>query len=276
MYGTFSSAGWETCRRGSVVMTRAATGAAERRGGCVLDDPPKNSVEYGCAYQARRISSDDGGRNFGLFRKKRHISYGYIQGLTPHAWGCTGPGLDPGPRRRAYPTRVGMHRGPRGGAKSPAGLTPHAWGCTVGSVRSLPPPRAYPTRVGMHPVSPRGRTGAARLPHTRGDAPRYAYTTPRSAGLTPHAWGCTLDAARRVLVERAYPTRVGMHPERRGFRRRSGGLPHTRGDAPRTRAPPISLHSLTPHAWGCTHAGCPAAQQVGAYPTRVGMHSPRR
>ena len=261
-------------------MTPAATGAAERRGGCVLGDPPKNSVEY------------DGGRNSGLFRKKHHISYGYIQGLTPHAWRCTEKTAPALRAVEAYPTRVGMHRsacsgGPqawclphtRGDAPALGGavtqcfmLTPHAWGCTGRRRGERGAGRAYPTRVGMHPRI-RAIFGAnCCLPHTRGDAPTVAGANARWKLLTPHAWGCTPRGLSSSATPSAYPTRVGMHPSRPRCPRRHRGLPHTRGDAPPANSPRSAPPPLTPHAWGCTRRADQVDADLPAYPTRVGMH----
>ena len=110
------------------------------------------------------------------------------------------------------------------------------------------------------------------LPHTRGDAPGEYPDLTRSVALTPHAWGCTADQGRDGDRGGAYPTRVGMHRRAATRARRTGRLPHTRGDAPNTPIVSSLVSRLTPHAWGCTRAQ-PLLHPGGpAYPTRVGMH----
>ena len=154
----------------------------------------------------------------------------------------------------------------------PTAFTPHAWGCTQGVQVFVAVDEVYPTRVGMHRPAARRRSPPTRLPHTRGDAPDAAAELGIDLELTPHAWGCTGLGEIPRGVRPAYPTRVGMHRNRRPPSEAGSGLPHTRGDAPRSGGGSSRSGSLTPHAWGCTGHALGGIDGGEAYPTRVGMH----
>ena len=136
---------------------------------------------------------------------------------SPHAWGCTGgrPGMTRpcggSPHTRGGVPFHSVSRRPSVRAKSP-----HAWGCTVrarheptqalgsphtrgGVPRRARPrttwPSEVPTRVGVY-RGPNSRvTRSTRSPHTRGGVPIDKAFTRASKSKSPHAWGCTLDAA---------------------------------------------------------------------------------
>ena len=130
----------------------------------------------------------------------------------------------------------------------------------------------------MHRARSTSSSGAASLPHTRGDAPIACRSPAGGCAFTPHAWGCTAPTEAALAAREVYPTRVGMHRRRRGRLVAVSRLPHTRGDAPRLGKPGRIPLAFTPHAWGCTDVDPEFPAPDDVYPTRVGMHrrsSPR-
>ena len=71
-----------------------------------------------------------------------------------------------------------------------------------------------------------------RFPHTRGDGPGTHVGLGHANQFSPHAWGWSGGECFFILIQRVFPTRVGMVRENAGVNFSVFCFPHTRGDGP--------------------------------------------
>jgi len=196
--------------------------------------------------------------------------------FSPHAWGCTVVHQEFRLFEAVFPTRVGMYRlisrhqascpkfSPHawGCTDKPSqtpcrrqAFSPHAWGCTVARMLMFSCLLVFPTRVGMYRWALRYPRRSSSVFPTRVGMYRVGNLEILTAAeFSPHAWGCTASEWRNL--------------------QRHWGFPHTRGDVPWSQAILDETDVFSPHAWGCT-GGYPVKwQEVGVFPTRVGMYRP--
>ncbi len=210
---------------------------------------------------------------------------------SPRTWGWTDEEAPGSPIREAFPTHVGMDRwalamqaqvigvphargdGPRERAVngSPMGRSPRTWGWTAADMEPDSTPSAFPTHVGMDRRRCRLFHFLPRVPHARGDGPPEVLRGRTYKVRSPRTWGWTGLGVTAVDLSGAFPTHVGMDRLGCSARTRLSGVPHARGDGPRTRESMIFLMARSPRTWGWTvplglTAGTPAA-----FPTHVGM-----
>ena len=156
----------------------------------------------------------------------------FVDGLPPHARGCTRAASVIRDALPASPARAGMYREdqsrpdprcrfPRTRGDVPHRLVdhvrvhvlpPHARGCTPNDSPADGRPLASPARAGMYRTSGCRRPGRPRFPRTRGDVPPTHRETDMDVALPPHARGCTQDRAAHPHLQRASPARAGMYP----------------------------------------------------------------
>ena len=111
----------------------------------------------------------------------------------------------------------------------------------------------------------------ASFPHTRGDGPLYGGCGRLPDVFSPHAWGWSVRAGRRLHQFGVFPTRVGMvRPQSTKYGGRNG-FPHTRGDGPECRLHRPRRAGFSPHAWGWSATLSTFAAPTNVFPTRVGM-----
>ena len=145
--------------------------------------------------------------------------------------------------------------------------SPRTWGWTAHSRTFLSRRSVFPTHVGMdrRPVAisrPRFR-----IPHARGDGPKLTKARVRSWRYSPRTWGWTECLQRRMTMRTVFPTHVGMDRNPRRSPPRGRGIPHARGDGPRSAAPAVASASYSPRTWGWT-----GSRRGGG---RGGEYSPR-
>src|SRR5271165_5281568 len=129
-------------------------------------------------------------------------------------------------------------------------FSPHAWGWSVSAAWVSATNAVLPTRVGMVRVDDCGRASGLRSPHTRGDGPSVWNCVALHTPFSPHAWGWSDSADRRLLHLLVLPTRVGMVRPTLPAELQERSSPHTRGDGPMIRYRFISVSRFSPHAWG--------------------------
>ena len=177
-------------------------------------------------------------------------------------------------QRKSFPhTRGGVSSRPWERRRT-SWLSPHAWGCF--RKHGAPPPRkgAFPTRVGVFPMHPTAGYATPSFPHTRGGVSDKLSPRSTRPGLSPHAWGCFRLAKLLAEVAEAFPTRVGVFPDRKTVEAVSGCFPHTRGGVSILRRGRSTGWSLSPHAWGCFLRAFFQHPPAIAFPTRVGVFLP--
>src|ERR1035438_10202608 len=88
------------------------------------------------------------------------------------------------------------------------------------------------------------------IPHPRGDGPFDGILGEQIARYSPPAWGWSALAAHDNPLRQLFPTRVGMVRLMGFSESKSHGIPHPRGDGP--RSPPTTTPSdqYSPPAWG--------------------------
>ena len=178
--------------------------------------------------------------------------YVHIENFSPHTWGCSGGTRTRAPRRRLFPTHVGMFRTSR--LESPIGGTfphtrgdvpgasldidtiesfsPHTWGCSVLQPGGIQGPILFPTHVGMFRSARSAAQGHWPFPHTRGDVPLpFLLSGPRPP-FSPHTWGCSAAMFAAAAFASLFPTHVGMFRALSGLPVVMQSFPHTRGDVP--------------------------------------------
>src|ERR1039458_7073787 len=189
---------------------------------------------------------------------------------SPPAWGWSAHDFFAQACGRVFPTRVGMVRrrrrracfrfgiphprgdGPRttSSRRHVAGYSPPAWGWSVGVGGGLVFALVFPTRVGM--VRARLlRAGMWQgIPHPRGDGPSASAAGLFSLWYSPPAWGWSAHDFFAQACGRVFPTRVGMVRRRRRRACFRFGIPHPRGDGPRTTSSRRHVAGYSPPAWG--------------------------
>ncbi len=94
---------------------------------------------------------------------------------------------------------------------------------------------------------------------------------PKELQFSPHAWGWTVVSDHPTVVERVFPTRVGMDRNQRAGNGTSSRFPHTRGDGPPNLPNFLEFVAFSPHAWGWTARCKNRCGYTRVFPTRVGM-----
>ena len=210
---------------------------------------------------------------------------------SPPAWGWTGRGHDSPTLQEVFPTCVGMDRltfsasrnpecvphlrgdGPPDllRKREPGMCSPPAWGWTVDALFFLTGGRVFPTCVGMDRIYEHPHHQRHRVPHLRGDGPKYSTPTLMPNSCSPPAWGWTARCQVKIGAGSVFPTCVGMDRLSALIPSTSTRVPHLRGDGPSWQAKLKARETCSPPAWGWT--GVAQRHHVGdpVFPTCVGM-----
>ena len=109
------------------------------------------------------------------------------------------------------------------------------------------------------------------LPRTRGDGPFRSVGTMAGSRASPHTRGWTSGRSAMHSAGCGFPAHAGMDPSRPASRRRSVGLPRTRGDGPPTLTLCMIVTTASPHTRGWTRAEQPVEQGLRGFPAHAGM-----
>ena len=231
------------------------------------------------------------GRGDGPCQNQRHEA---AKRCSPRAWGWTGDCDVSLSRCLVFPTGVGMDRTstatagpssrvPHGRGDGPETsveygnekwCSPRAWGWT--GDRPCRPTRrdVFPTGVGMDRWRQQVEGQLGGVPHGRGDGPRYSSIYAAPGTCSPRAWGWTVRQAGVRVESLVFPTGVGMDRPGAGRRMAARGVPHGRGDGPRSRTITVTRDMCSPRAWGWTARSPTPGEPSHVFPTGVGMDRP--
>ena len=90
-------------------------------------------------------------------------------------------------------------------------FSPQAWGCTRFQRRVHVPGYVFPTGVGMYRGLSFDDSTRRSFPHRRGDVPQASTVDIDGVGFSPQAWGCTEYRKMKAVLNRVFPTGVGMY-----------------------------------------------------------------
>ena len=111
--------------------------------------------------------------------------------FSPQAWGCTEMRSFGFPRRRVFPTGVGVYR--------------------TFLVGRLSHGDVFPTGVGVYRLLTIRENIKASFPHRRGGVPRSAQPLVKRPPFSPQAWGCTDEGCETMRYHHVFPTGVGVY-----------------------------------------------------------------
>ncbi len=109
------------------------------------------------------------------------------------------------------------------------------------------------------------------IPHLRGDGPTGRRQTNRGHGYSPPAWGWPVEAVKRLRLVTVFPTCVGMARVLHGSFFQLRGIPHLRGDGPKTKMTAEPPTQYSPPAWGWPVGSIQRESRIVVFPTCVGM-----
>ena len=149
--------------------------------------------------------------------------------------------------------------------------SPRAWGWTAAGFARRPGIQVFPTGVGMDRRWGPGRRRPERVPHGRGDGPPPSRLAELRRWCSPRAWGWTGQVSPDFSARIVFPTGVGM--DRLACRPppTRSGVPHGRGDGPRSPRASKSALRCSPRAWGWTDLTSGGMMTAAVFPTGVGM-----
>ena len=135
--------------------------------------------------------------------------------------------------------------------------------------------RFTPTCVGTMEPAPLQKPNLRFTPTCVGTMTGLKVLSHQSIGSPPHAWGQSIRAAIRSMIERFTPTCVGTMWCRGCWRRYNTVHPHMRGDNLLSPASTCGSAGSPPHAWGQFQRRAKLTSRFRFTPTCVGtMASP--
>ena len=129
--------------------------------------------------------------------------------------------------------------------------SPRAWGCFRADSPAAGRVVVFPTGVGMFLTAFPPLGSSVCLPHGRGDVSALSDTPQRLPLSSPRAWGCFPLHRKMHIVERVFPTGVGMFPMASTLYASRFCLPHGRGDVSASFFTRLATPVSSPRAWGC-------------------------
>ena len=149
--------------------------------------------------------------------------------------------------------------------------SPRPWGCFFCFFEFKRHVTVFPTPVGVFLLLISRQILTARLPHARGgvSAPCVAWASVRMS--SPRPWGCFHFPLFMRLNVRVFPTPVGVflgHYSRFGY---TDSLPHARGGVSAKTLAVFAPDASSPRPWGCFHLAMLERNDVGLFPTPVGV-----
>src|SRR5690606_3176910 len=124
-------------------------------------------------------------------------------------------------------------RGGISSAASPAPFSnpspPRPWGCFSSGRSPAKHGPVFPTSVGVFPQYQPGCAGKRSLPHVRGGVSGHAITLQSPKLSSPRPWGCFLAKFSQGVLQRVFPTSVGVFPLHRTPGHAGWRPPHVRG-----------------------------------------------
>ena len=210
---------------------------------------------------------------------------------SPRAWGCFQRSPTPSPRKKVFPTCVGVFPGGvkrlaicsglphvRGGVSNamlywtePKRSSPRAWGCFQSLCLTSTHPTVFPTCVGVFLKLPCSSLMTACLPHVRGGVSYDRRIIGDQKKSSPRAWGCFLRLRILRTGDCVFPTCVGVFPWSHEVHRLWRGLPHVRGGVSPVQAGERPGLLSSPRAWGCFRGSRRGARKNRVFPTCVGV-----
>ena len=109
------------------------------------------------------------------------------------------------------------------------------------------------------------------LPHARGGVSDVLSTGGAKVFSSPRPWGCFSIIEPNSLLTMLFPTPVGVflgHYSRFGY---TDSLPHARGGVSAKTLAVFAPDASSPRPWGCFHLAMLERNDVGLFPTPVGV-----
>ena len=88
---------------------------------------------------------------------------------------------------------------------------------------------------------------------------------------SPRTWGCFPLSLRKRLIEKVFPTHVGVFPPVFFRVRLAKGLPHARGGVSMLCPPATPKLRSSPRTWGCFRPVRLSESSAVVFPTHVGV-----
>ena len=148
---------------------------------------------------------------------------------SPRTWGCFPVSAALRPAASSLPHA-------RGGvsalaeSKSAGNVSsPRTWGCFQDYLILAAAIKVFPTHVGVFPAQGGQHTGDRGLPHARGGVSQPGDRRETGERSSPRTWGCFLGLGGCPLLQKVFPTHVGVFPGAAGDDAACLRLPHARG-----------------------------------------------